>query len=305
MDMIEVYGEYLFIENLLMNWLILHLTAYFSKTKVPKHKVWVGATLGAIYAFVVFFPSLTFLYSMIMKVVVSMLIIVVTFMPYHFKHFFKLLGIFYLISFMFGGAAFALFYFTVFQGLLSNGVFYIGNVFDTFSPKLLIYAGIIAYILIKYCWDYIQVKISREKIYVPICIEIENQKSQVKALIDTGNSLHDPLSKYPVIIVEYEAIKDLLPLDIQGMFNNSSKDINLDLITGIIQSSQWMNRFRMIPFKSLGKDNGMLIGFKPDCVELQDNNHSKCIKEIIIGIYTRKLSTDGDYHALLHPDLLA
>ncbi|MFT9498227.1 sigma-E processing peptidase SpoIIGA, partial [Anaerosolibacter sp.] len=164
--MIEVYGEYLFIENLLMNWLILYLTAYFSKTKVPKYKVWVGATVGAIYAFVVFFPSLTFLYSMIMKIVASMLIIVITFMPYQFKHFFKLVGIFYLISFMFGGAAFALFYFTVFQGLLSNGVFYIGNVFDKFSPKLLIYAGIIAYILIKYCWEYIQVKISRDKVYI-------------------------------------------------------------------------------------------------------------------------------------------
>lgn len=303
--MIEVYGEYLFIENLLMNWLILHLTAYFSKTKVPKYKVWVGATVGAIYAFVVFFPSLTFLYSMVMKIVASILIIVITFIPYQFKHFFKLVGIFYLISFMFGGAAFALFYFTVFQGLLSNGVFYIGNVFDEFSPKLLIYAGIIAYILIKYCWEYIQVKISRDKVYIPISIEIENQRSEVNALIDTGNSLHDPLSKYPVIIVEYEAIKDLLPLDIQGMFNDCPQDINLDLVSAIIQSSQWMNRFRMIPFKSLGKDNGMLIGFKPDCVKLQDNNHSKYIREIVIGVYTKKLSVDGDYHALLHPDLLA
>ncbi|MDF2546886.1 MAG: spoIIGA [Anaerosolibacter sp.] len=303
--MIEVYGEYLFIENLLMNWLILYLTAYFSKTKVPKYKVWVGATVGAIYAFVVFFPSLTFLYSMIMKIVASMLIIVITFMPYQFKHFFKLVGIFYLISFMFGGAAFALFYLTVFQGLLSNGVFYIGNVFDKFSPKLLIYAGIIAYILIKYCWEYIQVKISRDKVYIPISIEIENHSSEVNALIDTGNSLHDPLSKYPVIIVEYEAIKDLLPLDIQGMFNDCPQDINLDLVSAIIQSSQWMNRFRMIPFKSLGIDNGMLIGFKPDCVKLQDNNHSKYIREIVIGVYTKKLSVDGDYHALLHPDLLA
>lgn len=298
--MIEVYGEYLFIENLLMNWLILYLTAHFSKTKVPRYKIWVGATIGAFYAFVVFFPSLTFLYSMLMKIIASIFIIVITFMPYQFKHFFKLLGIFYLISFMFGGAAFALFYLTDFHGLLSNGIFYFGN----FSLKLLIYSGIVAYILIKYCWEYIQIKISREKICIPIRIQIENQKSEVRALIDTGNSLHDPLSKYPVIVVEYTAIKELLPLDIQNIFHHS-QDIDLDLITGIIQNSQWIHRFRMIPFQSLGKENGMLIGFKPDCVELQDNDRSKCIQEIIIGIYTKKLSPDGDYHALLHPDILA
>lgn len=297
--MFEVYGEYLFIENLLMNWLILHLTAYFSKAEAKKYRIWIGAVIGALYAFVFFFPSLHFMYSFFMKIVVSMFMIVIVFTPYKFREFIKLIGIFYLISFMFGGAAFALFYLTDFTGLLSNGIFYFGN----FTLKILIYSGIIAYILIRFCLEYIQVKISREKIYIPISIQVENHKSRLKALLDTGNSLQDPLSKYPVIVVEYSAIKDLLPLDVQSILNDSV-DVNLDVISKIITTSQWINRFRIIPFKSLGKENGMLIGFKPDCVQLENEKNNKSISKIIIGIYTKKLSANEDYSALLHPDIL-
>ncbi|QZY57161.1 sigma-E processing peptidase SpoIIGA [Crassaminicella profunda] len=297
--MFEVYGEYLFIENLLMNWLILHLTAYFSKAQIPKYRVWIGAAVGACYAFVIFFPSLQFLYTFVMKIVISIFIIIITFTPYKFMEFIKTLAIFYLISFMFGGAAFALFYFTDLNGLLSNGIYYIGN----FSIKLLIYSGIVAYILIRFCWEYIQEKISREKIYIPIKIEVENHSSQLKGLIDTGNALMDPLSKDPVIIVEYESIKDLLPTDVQNILDNS-QDVNLDLISKIFQTSEWMNRFRVIPFKSLGKENGMLMGFKPDRVQVKDEKDLKCIKNIVVGVYTKKLSRNGDYAALLHPDIL-
>ncbi|MBF8982234.1 sigma-E processing peptidase SpoIIGA [Lutibacter sp. B2] len=294
--MFEVYAEYLFLENLLMNWLILHLTCYFSKSKVPKYRIWIGAIIGACYAFVFFFPFLNFMYSFLMKIIVSIFIIVITFMPYKFKDFFKLMGIFYLISFTFGGVAFALFYFTDFEGLVSNGIFYTGN----FTMKLLIYSGITAYILIRFCWEYIQVKVSRDKIYIPISIEVENHISNLKALIDTGNALEDPLSKSPVIIVEYKAIKDLLPLEIQDVFDNAN-NINFEAISKMAQTSGWVNRLRVIPFKSLGKENGILIGFKPDQVQVEDQ---KCVQNIIIGIYEKTLSRNGDYSALLHPDVL-
>ncbi|PAB58836.1 sigma-E processing peptidase SpoIIGA [Anaeromicrobium sediminis] len=293
--MYEVYAEYLFLENLLMNWIILHLTAHFSKFEVRKYKIWVGAIVGALYAFVFFFPSLSFMYSMIMKIVISILIVVLTFMPYKFIDFLKLVGIFYLISFMFGGAAFALFYFTGFEGIVSNGIFYIGN----FTTKLLIYSGIVSYILIKFCWEHVQEKISREKLYIPVSIEVENHKSSVKALVDTGNSLEDPLSKYPVIVVEYSAIKDLIPNDIKDMLTNNN--ISYDVFLKIGNDSNWNSRIRVIPFNSLGKENGMLIGFRPDMVNVEGKKH---IKNIIVGIYTKRLSKNGDYSALLHPDIL-
>jgi len=297
--MLEVYGEYLFIENLLMNWLILHLTAYFSKIQPPKYKIWLGATVGALYSFVFFIPALSFLYSILMKIIISMLIVVITFMPYKFINFLKLIGLFYLISFMFGGAAFAAFFFVDFHGILSNGIFY----FRGFTIKLLICSGIIAYILLRFCLEYVQIKISREKIIISISIEVEEHKSNIRALLDTGNSLQDPLSNYPVIVVEYSAIKELFPLEVQNILDDSG-NVNFLSMTELSQSSNWINRFRIIPFKSLGKENGLLIGFKPDKVQLLDEKNLKSMSNIIIAVYGKKLSSNGDYSALLHPDIL-
>ncbi len=297
--MFEVYGEYLFIENLFMNWLILHLTNYFSKMRTARYKIWLGAAAGAIYAFVVFFPNLRFLYSLVMKILVSALMIIIVFTPYKIKDFLKLMSIFYLISFMFGGAAFAIFYFMESSGFISNGIFYIGD----FSIKILFYSGIIAYVLIHFCWDYIQTRVSREKIYIPILIGVEKNKSEMNALVDTGNFLQDPLSKYPVIVVEYEAIKELFPQEIQDIFRNQ-QNVNFHLISKISEVSGWMNRFRLIPFQSLGREHGMLIGFKPDYVRLKEDEGLRDIRDIIVGVYTKKISLTGDYHALLHPDIL-
>lgn len=293
--MYEVYAEYLFLENLLMNWMILHLTQHFSKFHAKRYKIWIGASVGALYAFVFFFPSLKFMYTISMKIIISILIVIITFTPYRFVDFIKLFGIFYLISFMFGGAAFALFYFTDFRGIVSNGIFYIGN----FSTKLLIYSGISSYILIKFCWEFVQKKISREKLYVPIHIEVGNQISSVRALVDTGNSLEDPLSKYPVIVVEYKAIEDMIPCNVKALLRENNTRYESLLKMG--EDANWNNRLRLIPFNSLGKENGMLMGFRPDKVNVENG---KSIKNIIVGVYTKRLSKDGEYSALLHPDIL-
>ncbi len=58
----------------------------------------------------------------------------------------------------------------------------------------------------------------------------------------------------------------------------------------------------MIPFKSLGRANGMLIGFKPDRVAVgADASRS----DVVIGIYNSRLTRDGRYQGLLAPELVA
>ncbi len=61
-------------------------------------------------------------------------------------------------------------------------------------------------------------------------------------------------------------------------------------------------RMKMIPFSSLGRQNGMLIGFKPDKIRILGENETE-IYNAVIGIYNFKLSKDGVYNALLSPDI--
>lgn len=147
-----VYAEYVFFENFIMNFIILSLTGKFSKYPIKKSKLLISSSISALYAFIIFFPSLHFLFSIVMKIACSMIIIVLAFTPYKFKDFFKLLGMFYLITLIFGGAGFAMFYFANFNGIISNGIFYIGDI----SIKNIFIACGLGYILINFCWGYLQ-----------------------------------------------------------------------------------------------------------------------------------------------------
>lgn len=294
-----VYAEYVFLENFIMNFIILSLTAKFGRTTTTKLKLVLSSSIGALYAFVIFFPSLHFMFSIFMKIACSMLIIVVAFTPYRFKEFFKLTGVFYLITLVFGGAGFALFYFTSFNGIVSNGVFYITNI----SLKNIMLASGLGYILINFCWSYIQKQLSKDKVYMTLRIEMNGDTVELKGLVDTGNSLTDPITKYPVIIVEYDAILKLFPDNIKEVFR-VSKSPNYNDIAVLINDALWMTRLRVIPYQALGTENGMLVGFKPDSVYIEKDAEIKSVKDIIIAIYSKKLSKNGDYKALLHPDLV-
>jgi stage II sporulation protein GA (sporulation sigma-E factor processing peptidase) len=282
-----------------MNYVILSLTAKFGRAPASKIKLALSSSIGAFYAFVIFFPSLHFLFSIFMKIACSMLIVVAAFTPYKFRDFFRLMGIFYLVTLVFGGAGFAIFYFTSFNGIVSNGIFYITDI----SLKNIMLASGIGYILINFCWSYIQKQLSKDKVYMTLRIEMDGDAVEVRGLVDTGNSLTDPITKYPVIIVEYDAILKLIPDSIKEIFRHS-KSPNYNEIAVLSNDSLWMKRLRVIPFEALGTENGMLVGFKPDSVYIEKDAETKSIKDIIIAIYSKKLSKNGDYKALLHPDLV-
>jgi stage II sporulation protein GA (sporulation sigma-E factor processing peptidase) len=95
----------------------------------------------------------------------------------------------------------------------------------------------------------------------------------------------------------------LLPDDIRGIFEQNYEN-DLNSVTATISSSNWFSRFRLIPFTSLGKENGMLLGFRPDYIEIGAADGKKDIRDVIIGIYNRTLSANDQYRALMNPELI-
>jgi stage II sporulation protein GA (sporulation sigma-E factor processing peptidase) len=134
-------------------------------------------------------------------------------------------------------------------------------------------------------------------------IEMEGKKISFNGMVDTGNSLTDPITKYPVIIVEYDTLVDLFPDDIINAFENS-KPLDFEKIIAVLSGTTWLKRFRVIPFESIGIEKGMLVGFRPDFVVVEKETKTSNIKNVIIAMYSKKLSTTGEYSALLHPDIM-
>lgn len=298
-----VYVDVLFFINLFINYILLWTTSKISKNHTSIIRLLIGAAVGAIYSVVIFFPALRIYYTMIAKILFSMALIAITFNIAKVREFLKTLGVFYIVSFTFGGAALGLFYFTNI-GAFVGAVFSNGIIYFNLPWKILVASSTIAYIIIRVTSRVINKAVNRENMYTSISIVFDQKTISINALIDTGNALYDPVSDSPVIVVEFQAIKDLLPEEVKNIFVECSEN-DLSLISKVMCDSVWAKRFRLIPFTSLGKENGMLIGFKPDLVEVIEETQKRDLKDIVIGIYNKRLSKDEKYKALLHPEVLA
>lgn len=294
--------DVLFLENVVMNYLILLVTAKFSRNKTSSLRLLMGALVGACYVvLLILCPGIKFYYTAMGKIALSLIMIAVAFTPEKALSFFKTLVIFYISTFIFAGAAFALMYFNHTGGFVRNGIVY---VFWQSKWTVLLLSIVMVGIIVKIFWELVQYKFIKDRLLLPLRIAFESKIIAMAALVDTGNSLHDPLTNTPVVVAEFKAIKDILPDEIQRIFLES-KENDLVSVTDIVSNSGWLSRFRLIPFTSIGKENGMLIGFKPDYIEIGEEQEKRGVENVIICIYNRSLSKNERYKALLSPELVA
>ena len=61
---------------------------------------------------------------------------------------------------------------------------------------------------------------------------------------------------------------------------------------------------KIIPFSSLGKQNGMLVGIKAEEIQINTEDDNKKSNNIIVGIYDKSLTKRGEYRALVGIDMI-
>ena len=128
-------------------------------------------------------------------------------------------------------------------------------------------------------------------------ITIDMKKEYVKAMIDTGNLLKDPITKMPVVIVEREILYKIIPKEILDNIENILGNVAAGAHSCSID--EYISRIRLIPFSSLGKENGMLVGIKVDSVSINYESKEICVNNVIVGVYNNRLTKNGKYHALI------
>lgn len=162
---------------------------------------------------------------------------------------------------------------------------------------MVLIGGIVGFIIITVAFKAIKGKITRKDMYCKLQIELENNTINLEAIIDTGNFLKDPITKMPVIVVEKEALREKIP--------NQLIDNLQEIISGNdVKIGEYASKIRIIPFTSLGKENGLLIGVKANSVAINQNEENIYVKNVIIGIYNGTLSKTNKYSALIGLNLL-
>ena len=295
-----IYIEYLLIENFIINFIILYVVGRITRTKIYKLRLFISAIIGTIYTLIVYYPSMEFMGKFLIKFFISILMVILAYNPENLSQFIKQFSGFYLVSFMFAGAIMGIFY------ILNNNYYLINFSFSNFRElsRYLIIGIILATILLFSIFKYYQKRLSRENYLTSIAIGLKDKEVNFIALIDTGNSLKEPITQKPVIIAEYLALEKILPESIRDMYL-ANKELDLNIIAKVMEEIGDDIKLRLIPFKSIGNDSGILMGFKPDTIKIYlEDEIKRPNTDTIVAIYNDKLAVDEGYSGLLHPEIL-
>jgi stage II sporulation protein GA (sporulation sigma-E factor processing peptidase) len=147
-----------------------------------------------------------------------------------------------------------------------------GLTINNFSYKTLIIAVMVLYIILNRLVVYI--KDRKEIACFTYIVEVNTREgsSKIRAFLDTGNELKEPITNLPVIIVEKDMLKN---------FNIANEEKLL------------------IPYKVINGSTGYIEAFKPLGVKIVYDNKKEIIVNAVIGLCDGKLSDLNDYNALL------
>lgn len=123
----------------------------------------------------------------------------------------------------------------------------------------------------------IRERIHYKKCNLPVILRMEGKQIGCRGLWDSGNSLREPITGRPVVIVE------------QGLLQSH----------GIAQPE----RYFAIPYHAIGTQNGILKGVLADELEIPGQQGEKRWQKVMLGIYEGKISRQDEYQVILHPKL--
>lgn len=282
------YIEYIFIENFIIDFLLVYITGSLLKKDIKPVRILIAATIGAFYVLAIAITNEGFLSTAIVKLSVSLLMLTVAYNPAGIISYIKLVLCFYIVSLLLVGVLIGINYF-----LNSNQV----------TIKLILETAFFVIVILKIVFTEIKKKESQSKYMREINIELKNKKVKVKGLIDTGNELSDTLTGKPVIIVEKESVYKLLSENIREKINKFYFEKGKNIIE-ILSAVQEGINLRIIKYNTISNKDENMLAIVPDRVWLISDKKKKFTLEVLIGIYPEKFSNENEYQALLHKQLL-
>lgn len=298
-----VYIDVLIFDNMLLNSVILMSVAGFMKKSRRTLFVLLASAVGTAYSVcMVILPSDSLLNMWFFKLLLSLAMIFIAFFPKTVKEFFKLLVCFYIVTFIFAGLAIALVFLWGQTFTSYNGVLY----FSWSSPvKYLLVVAALGVWLVRLFLRIMQKRKTVESQIVDLFVVINGRGCRLPALVDTGNELKDPVSGNSVIVVEIDQMESVLPENFISAVRYGESNL-WDNIGEVLAGTDLVGRFRLVPFRSLGCEHGMLPGLRPDYIAIcsSGNETEKSHRQdVIVCFYVQSLSPEKNYHALLGTDL--
>lgn len=191
----KVYLDLVFIINFFFDFILLYGTSKILKRIVSLKRLFLGSLVGTFSLIFLYLP-LTSFKLFILKVLLSITIILVTFGK---KNIIQNISYFYILSIILGGT---LYLFDISVAYKNTGILFIKNGYVLNIVLIIIVTPLIIYLYVKEHLKY-KNKISNK---YQVEIKINENEYILEAILDTGNNLTDPYKKRPIILID-EKIK--------------------------------------------------------------------------------------------------
>lgn len=265
-----IYIDVLIAVNLLINYFLLLAAANFLSLRFRRRRVFLASLLGAFYSLWILMPEINLWAAFAVKLAMAATIVLTAYPLNGFKQFLRELAAFYIVSFSFAGFMLAVWYFIAPQGMvIKNSVVYFN-----ISPLILILLTVVCYLFIRLIHR-LTGRQAAAGTFCTVTVDYSGKRASFLGKVDTGNSLTEPFSNYPVLVVYEDFVKNLIPEKESG-------------------------KVRLVPFHTVSGE-GLLPAFRPDLLTLVCGKNIYCMHNVYIAASKTKL---GEFDALINPDLL-
>lgn len=277
-----VYADVLLIVNLFVNYALLLCSSMIMKKHTQRLRILLGAAIGAFYGFVVFLPELPSLAEFALRFAATVLIVLGTFGYKNFPSFLRSFFTFFAVSFAFGGIMLVLWVTVAPIGMIYNN----GAVYFDIDLAVLAVSTVVSFAVVSLIAHFTARRAPKDSIAL-VKISYKGKEVKLTALIDTGNSLCETFSRYPVVLGEAESLEKIIPDAVRAFINGDD-----------VSSSPEM---RLVMHKTVS-GTGVLPVFRPDYIEVKSVSHSIKTSEVYVAV-TKNTLARGEYEMILNPAL--
>lgn len=281
--MTVIYIDTLFLLNALVDYLLLLAAARLAGEPLRRGRFALGAVLGGLYAVAIFLPGLDFLAHPVCRVASAALMMVVSYGGS--RRLFRQGLLFVALTCAFGGGVVAIGLLGGTGLSLGHGVFY-----SALDLKVVLLSAAVCYGVLTLVFRRLAVHSAADGELVDIKLKLGDRSIALTALVDTGNTLTDPVSGRPAVVVEGERLARLFPGDCRP----GPEDLR-DPAAALVRLGGGQVRFSLLPYRSVGVDRGLLLAVRLDGLELNGRGRGP----ILAALSPTPVSDGGGYQALI------
>ncbi|WP_350344852.1 sigma-E processing peptidase SpoIIGA [Proteinivorax tanatarense] len=284
-----LYLDLTLILNGIVCWIAFSITEFVLNFPANKGRKLLACVLGSFYV-ILYLAWYSLADILLLKLSFVMLTVLVCFGYYSFKRLLEQTACVIVFTASFSGLLFMV------MTSLSNGKMAMPNPYIDLKNFLYLTIFLASFVIIPPFFRVFILNIKRlttsEKMTYELEVWLNNKTIKINGFVDTGNSLVDPISNLPVIIVDRQVLKGKLSSKWDNWLE-SGKSWNVpdcDL------------KIRYVPVNTIAGTSLMII-FKPQKVFLVVGDKKRKVKALV-GVNPQNDKMVPGFEALIHPSIL-